>query len=174
MWLPVAPAGDPLFRLLYNPSIKLLIPGICLLEPSRFLDLYTQPNPIKAQLCNTLNADRPGHAHLRESSFWTHQLANKTLKRNNLKFSQESQQILRMISLNLLQQSPYLHQRTKLLTFCTNTRPHYFLGTVSPRTSTAIVHQLDKSVDNLWAHAARLTQMAPRPAFARSSPPAPH
>ena len=66
MWLPVAPAGDPLFRLLYNPSIKLLIPGICLLEPSRFLDLYTQPNPIKAQLCNTLNADRPGHAHLKE------------------------------------------------------------------------------------------------------------
>ena len=83
MWLPVAPAGDPLFRLLYNPSIKLLIPGICLLEPSRFLDLYTQLNPIKAQLCNTSNADGPGHAHLRESSFWTHQLANKTLKRNN-------------------------------------------------------------------------------------------
>ena len=54
--------------------------------------------------------------------------------------------------LALLQQFPYLHQRTKLLTFCTNTRPHYFLGTVSPRTSTAIVHQLDKSVDNLWAH----------------------
>ena len=39
-----------------------------------------------------------------------------------------------------------------MLTFCTNTRPRYFLGTVSPRTSTAIVHQLDKSVDNLWAH----------------------
>ena len=26
--------------------------------------------------------------------------------------------------LSLLQQFPYLHQRTKLLTFCTNTRPH--------------------------------------------------
>ena len=35
---------------------------------------------------------------------------------------------------------------------CTNTRPHYFLGTASPRISTAIVHQLDTSVDNLWAH----------------------
>ena len=54
--------------------------------------------------------------------------------------------------LSRLQQFPYLHQRTKWLAFCTNTRPNYFLGTVYPRNSNAIVHQLEKSVDNLWAH----------------------
>ena len=45
-----------------------------------------------------------------------------------------------------------LQQRINLLTFCTNNRAHYFLGKVFPWTSTAIVPQLDKSVDNLWAH----------------------
>ena len=60
--------------------------------------------------------------------------------------------------LSLLQQFPYLHWRIKWLTFCTNTRPHYFLGAVSPRTSTAIVHQLDKSVENLCAYTLHFPQ----------------
>ena len=39
--------------------------------------------------------------------------------------------------LRLLQRILYLHQQLKLSTFCTNTRQHYCLGTVSPRTSTS-------------------------------------
>ena len=39
--------------------------------------------------------------------------------------------LIRPISdLSLLQHFPNLHQLIKLLTFCINTRPHYFLGTL--------------------------------------------
>ena len=53
--------------------------------------------------------------------------------------------------LTVLRQFPHLHQRLKLLIFCTNTRLMYFLRTIPAEIFTENVQQSDDSIDNFLA-----------------------
>ena len=107
--------GDPLSRCSCHQNGQ----DPSLLEAGRILHLYTQPNPITMQLCNITNANGP----YTPMHIWGNQPLNlKILEApiGNQYFEEELFNILATKienDLSLLQQFPYLHQRTKLLTF---------------------------------------------------------
>jgi hypothetical protein len=54
--------------------------------------------------------------------------------------------------LTLLKEFPWLHQRTKLAIFCSNTRATYFLRAATPTIAEPVMKRLDASFDEFLAH----------------------
>ena len=54
--------------------------------------------------------------------------------------------------LALLKEFPWLHQRTKLAIYCSNTRATYFLRAIAPNIAEPVMKRLDASFDDFLAH----------------------